>query len=108
MLSPRGLARMYGYEKIPAKPLGDNIPNAVQNPIFDHIKSLKQGLVSKGLTEVQTYSYYSTAVTVNCNLKTETLIRIANPMSSETEYLRDNLWPNLLEATAKNIRQGYK
>ncbi|MDO8573133.1 MAG: phenylalanine--tRNA ligase subunit beta [Candidatus Daviesbacteria bacterium] len=102
------IARMHGYEKIPAKPLGNNVPTAIQNPIFDLIEKLKQALVDLGLTEVQTYSYYSTKVIKNFKLEIKNLVRIANPMSAETEYLRKHLWPNLLEVTAKNIRQGYK
>lgn len=102
------VARMYGYEKIPATPLADTIPNTEEKPLFKTIEELKQALSQAGLTEVQTYSFYSTQVTENCKLKTENLIKVANPISSETEYLRDNLWPNLLEVAAKNIKQGFK
>lgn len=102
------VARMYGYENIPSKPLDSNIPKHEQNPIFGLIERLKQVLTDSGLTEVQTYSYYSTQIIENLKLKTEDLIRIANPISAETEYLKDMLWPNLLEVIAKNLRQGYK
>lgn len=99
---------MYGYEKIPAKQLTGNIPTPAQNPVFELLDSLKQTLVNAGLIEVQTYSYYSTEVLNNLSLNTKGLIKILNPMSAETEYMRSNLWPNLLEATAKNIRNGIK
>lgn len=102
------VARMYGYENIPAKPLNADIPNVVQNPIFGLIERLKQTLVDLGLTEAQTYSYYSTQTINALRLTINNLIRIANPISSETEYLRDSLWPNLLEVTAKNLRNGIK
>lgn len=102
------VARMYGYENIPSQPLDSNIPQVAQNPIFGLIERLKRALVGLGLTEVQTYSYYSTQIIENLKLKTEDLIRIANPISSETEYLKDMLWPNLIEVIAKNLKQGYK
>ncbi|MBI4036090.1 phenylalanine--tRNA ligase subunit beta [Candidatus Daviesbacteria bacterium] len=102
------VARMYGYEKIPAKPLTDNIPNIEENPLFEALERLKQALSKTGLTEVQTYSYYSSKVILNSQFSIVNLIKVANPISSETEYLRDNLWPNLLEAVAKNIRNGVK
>ncbi len=102
------VARMYGYEKIPAKPLTNNIPNIDEKPIFGLIDRLKKALSKEGLTEVQTYSYYSSKVIVNCQFSIVNLIKVANPISSETEYLRDNLWPNLLEVAAKNVKQGYK
>ncbi|OGE64889.1 phenylalanine--tRNA ligase subunit beta [Candidatus Daviesbacteria bacterium RIFCSPLOWO2_02_FULL_36_7] len=102
------VARMYGYEKIPAKPLTDNIPNMAEKPLFRYIQTLKQASSETGLTEVQTYSYYSTAVLENLLLDKDKLIKLVNPISAESEYLRDNLWPNLLEAVAKNIRNGIK
>jgi len=102
------VARMYGYEKIPAKTLDTNIPDHTQNPLFGLLDALKKALVMQGLTEVETYSYYSTQVIKNLKLKVENLIRVANPISAETEYLRNNLWPNLLEVAAKNIRNNIK
>lgn len=102
------IARMYGYERIPAKPLGDNILTASQNPIFDLIERLKRSLAGLGLTEVQTYSYYSTKTINDLQLTINDLIKIANPISSETEYLKDMLWPNLIEVVTKNLRQGFK
>lgn len=102
------VARLYGYEKIPAKPLNTNMPTLSPNPIFDLISRLKQALFTLGLTEVQTYSYYSARTIVNYPLSIVNLIKVANPISSETEYLKSNLWPNLVEVVARNIKQGYK
>lgn len=102
------IARMYGYEKIPSSPLAGKIPNIEENPIFGLIERLKSTLLSSGLTEVQTYSYYSTQVLNATNQNSDQLIRVANPISAETEYLRENNWPNLVDVVGKNIRQGYK
>lgn len=102
------VARMYGYEKIPAKPLPTNSANMEESAQFRLIERLKKALYELGLTEVQTYSYYSTQVIQNSKVKSQNLIKIANPISAETEYLRDNLWPNLVEVVGGNVRQGYK
>ncbi len=110
------VARMYGYEKIPAKELVGELPKKIDQSLFDTIYKLKTTLANLGLTEIQTYSFYSTAVISNCfsnclrqnKFQISNLLKLLNPMSAETEYLRDNLWPNLLEATAKNIRNGIK
>ncbi len=102
------IARMYGYEKIPAKELDANIPDTPENPLFKVIYSLKQALTKQGLTEVQTYSFYSSQIIRNLKLEIRNLLHVANPISTETEYMRDNLWPNLLEVAAKNIKQEYK
>lgn len=104
------VARMYGYEKIEGvKLIDEKIPELDQtlpNSIYD----LKTKLKAIGLTELHSYSFYSTAVLETLQLTEEDkkrLIKIANPISSETEYLREALWPNLLEVVGKNIRQGF-
>lgn len=102
------VARMYGYEKIPAKPLTGELLKKIDQSLFNLISSLRKTLVDLGLIEVQTYSFCSAAVADNLKLDKKTLIRLTNPMSSETEYLRMNIWPNLIEVIAKNYKQGYK
>lgn len=101
------VARMYCYEKIPAKELVGKEPEKIDQSLFDTIRDLKRALSEVGLTEVQTYSFYSTDVLNNLNWEKEKLVKVANPISSETEYLREDIWPNLLEVAVKNIRQGY-
>ena len=108
------IARMYGYEKIPSQELQSEQPKKVDQSLFEKIYSTKKTLAEAGLTEVQTYSFYSTNVIESLELlasrsgKIENLVKIANPISSETEYLRDKIWPNLVEVVEKNIKQGYK
>lgn len=101
------ITRMYGYVKIPSRQLTGTPPKKIDQSLFENIKKIKQQLVDLGFTEVQTYSFYSTDVINNLKLKTENLIKIANPISSETEYLRDYIWPNLVETTLKNIKWGF-
>lgn len=101
------VARLYGYEKIPPQKLRGKMPAKIDQSLFNLITDLKQKLVDLGLTEVQTYSFYSSKVTDNLKLVTDNLVKVANPMSKETEYLRDNLWPNLVEVADKNLRQGF-
>lgn len=105
------VARMYGYEKIPAKEVASSKPLQDADPIFQRISDLRKKLVGLGLTEVQTYSFYSTDVqnALGFNESNKTiLLKVKNPISSETEYLRQNIWPNLVEVVGKNIRKGYK
>lgn len=101
-------ARMYGYEKIPAAKVDESEPLQQEDPIFQKISDLRNKLVELGLTEVQTYSFYSTEVIKTLNLDEKKLVKIANPISAGTEYLRQTIWPNLVEVVGKNIRKGYK
>lgn len=98
------VARMYGYEKIPAKPLQGEIPEKINQSLFDLIYNLKTKLVELGFTEVQTYSFYSSKTINDLRLTINDLIKIVNPISSETEYMRDMIWPNLLEKAAENLK----
>ena len=105
------VARIFGYEKIEAKPLSGEEPEPLDQSLQNFIHDLKESLKDAGLTEVQTYSFFSTkvlqALGLNDNNK-EKAVKIANPISSETEFLRTFIWPNLIEVVAKNIRAGYK
>lgn len=105
------VARMYGYEKIPSKEVLGVEPLQNEDPIFKKIQDLKNKLMNLGLTEVQTYSFYSTAVLEAfgfMNSMKDALVKIANPISSETEYLRQSIWPNLVEVVGRNLRQRYQ
>lgn len=103
------VARMYGYEKIPAKTLPDHQMSKTDQKLFEFIAKLKQKLVEKGLVEIQSYSYFSTIVldflgfnSTNINR----LVKLSNPISSETEYLRTDLWPNLVKIGVDNLKRG--
>lgn len=102
------VARMYGYEKIPAKELAGDLPEKIDQSLFENIYNLKKTLADLGLTEVQSYSFFSTDILSALQIPTSNLIKVANPMSAETEYLRNELWPNLVEVVGKNLKQGFE
>jgi len=98
------VARLYGYQQIPATPLQGDLPAKVDHRLFDFIYTLKVNLAAQGLDELQTYSFYSTQVLNGLKVNREELVKIANPMSKETEYLRNSLTPNLLEKVGENLK----
>ncbi|MFA5933287.1 MAG: phenylalanine--tRNA ligase subunit beta [Microgenomates group bacterium] len=98
------VARLYGYETLPAKKLEGNKPKKIDQTQFEFIYKLKEVLVEAGFSEIQTYSFFSTKVIENCGFQTKNLLKIANPMSKETEYMRRQLWPNLVEKVADNLK----
>lgn len=102
------VARMYGYDKIPPQELRGELPEKLDESLQNQIYNLKLLLKNAGLTEVQTYSFYSSKTINDLRFMIKELVKIANPISSETEYLRNMLWPNLIEVVAKNIKQGFK
>ncbi len=105
------IARMYGYEKIPAKPLSENKPEIVDQKEYTTSTTVKEQLVSQGFTEIISYSFYSTQVLEALSWNDERkhmLLKLENPMSAETEYMRQTIWANLAEIVAKNLKQGVK
>lgn len=99
------IARIYGYDKIPSKSLPGEAPLPQDQKDFEMIDLLKKQLMHQGLSEIQTYSFYSTKVLNSLGFnedKGKFLIKIANPISKETEYLRMNIWPNLVESAVFN------
>lgn len=104
------VARIYGYEKIPPKKLEGKSPQKIDQGLQDLIYKLKASFSKVGLTEVQSYSFYSSetlqALGWTPELSKKHLVKVANPISSETEYMRMNIWPNLVDVVEKNI--GYK
>lgn len=99
------VARIYGYSQIKLQELSDNLPEPVDQHQFTHIHDLKQTLVELGLTEVQTYSFISSNLVNTLPYPTQPLVKILNPISSETTYLRNAIWPNLVEVSVQNLKQ---
>ncbi len=99
------VARIYGYDKIPSKVLPGEAPQPIDQKSFELENNLKKQLMHQGMSEIQTYSFYSTNV-LNALGWDETskkfLIKLENPMSKETEYMRMNIWPNLTESAVFN------
>ncbi len=98
------IARIIGYDEIPTTLLSSQIPQQVPAPMLalkEHIRDL---LVGCGMQEVITYSLVSQATLdkVDPHKKLGPALRVANPMSSEQEYLRTSLRPGLLAAFASN------
>lgn len=105
------IARMYGYEKIGDTALNNETMPRLDQSLPNFIYDLKLKLKELGLTEIQSYSFCSSAVLEALQLTEEgksNLLRVANPISSETEFMRMDLWPNLVEMVGKNIKQGLK
>jgi len=102
------VARITGYDRIPTTMLSQSIPRQDQAPITALKRKTRQCLIGYGFQELVTYSM--TGLDVLKKLSPEgspveqSLLRIANPMTAEQEYLRPNLRANLLSALALNRR----
>ena len=96
------IGRIYGYEKIPLI-----FPIAVMIPPYRNLDLFweniaKDALKEAGFTEVYNYSFISEKDADILKYKIKDLIELENPLSSDYQYLRPSLLPNLLKNIEKN------
>jgi len=102
------VARVIGYDKIPNTLLGEPLPHLMPDPIFELKRDIRQGLISNGFLEVLNFSLLSLESIQKLDPDrepvTEIPIRVANPMTTDMEYLRTTFRANLLNSFAANRR----
>jgi len=103
------IARVYGYDKIPITLMSDELPPQRQNLALEREEWVRDILAGCGLTEVITYSLTNLESVGKlgldeAGLREENYIRLANPLTSEREYMRRTLMNHLLETLRDNLR----
>ena len=98
------VARIYGYDKIPARlrPMEPII--AIKEETHVEEQSLRNILVSRGYQEAITYSFVPPSVESLLSPASES-IRLTNPISEELSIMRGTLWSGLLPAIDKNVKR---
>ncbi len=104
------VARIIGYDELPTLPLAGTIPAAPPQPLRELRERVRAILASAGMQEVITYSLTNLEA-LRKVLSPEALaaappLRVANPMSSEQEYLRTTLRASMLQTLASNLSQA--
>lgn len=104
------VARSNGYDKIPEAPLESGGAYATRSPRERVLRRAREAMLGLGFHEAWCGSLVSEAEAVaTAKLLGDDpahIVRLANPMSRESEVLRPNLLPGLLRAVALNQRQG--
>jgi len=102
------VARITGYDKIPATMLSQPLPRQNPKPILSLKQKLRRSLIGYGFQEIITYSLTSLEILNKLLPESHTLepmpLRVANPMTADQEYLRPNLRANLLAVLCANRR----
>ncbi|MBE9512927.1 MAG: phenylalanine--tRNA ligase subunit beta [Chloroflexi bacterium] len=100
------VARITGYDKIPATLLGQPLPRQNPEPILSLKQKVRHCLIGYGFQEVITYSLTSLEMLNRLLPESRPLepppLRMANPMTAEQEYLRPSLRANLLATLSSN------
>lgn len=98
------IARIWGYDKLPATLLADRLPRQQNNDSLLFEERLRDLLVNLGLTEVVNYSLTLPEREKPLGVDPARYVQLANPISSERTHLRQSLLASVLEAAARNLR----
>jgi phenylalanyl-tRNA synthetase beta chain len=100
------VARIVGYEKIPATLMKDELPPQRRNRDLEIEERIRDILAGCGLTEVITYSLTNLkSVAKLQEVQPNEYLKVANPLK-EREYLRKTLLVGLLETVSYNQRHS--
>jgi phenylalanyl-tRNA synthetase beta chain len=104
------VARANGYDKIPEAPLETGGAFATRTSRERVVRRARESMLALGFHEAWCSSLVSeTEAIAAAKLlgdDPKRLVKLANAMSRESEWLRPNLLPGLLRAAAFNFRQG--
>jgi len=94
------VGRIYGYSNIPPIKIDKTVTPAVSEYFFTEF--IKDILKNSGFSEIKSYAFLSEKDIEAAQIKSSSLLEVANPIQQENKYLRNSLIPNLLKAVAKN------
>jgi phenylalanyl-tRNA synthetase beta chain len=100
------LARIHGYDRLPATLLADRLPAQQTNRdlvLEDRVRDL---LVTVGLQEVITYALTEPAREAPLGVVAGEYVRLLNPISSERVVLRHSVLASVLDVAAANLRHA--
>jgi phenylalanyl-tRNA synthetase beta chain len=98
------LARVHGYDRLPATLLADRLPPQHTNLPLVLEERVRDLLVRAGLQEVITYSLTMPEKEAPLGLPPAEYVRLVNPISSERVVMRHSVLAGVLEVAAANLR----
>lgn len=103
------IARLYGYDKMPSKNPVFGIQKYYEEEKKDQYsfeKETKRILCSLGLNEVLTYTLTSRFSVESLGISFDNAVRLANPLSSNQEFMRPSLISEMLEVVSWNLSRN--
>ncbi len=105
------IIRLYGYEHVNSTFLPSaSITNGGFTEKQKGENRLKDALVSCGMYEISTYSFYSQKdmdmLNLPANAEERKAIKILNPISEELSVMRTTLAPSMVNTIVRNLRRG--
>jgi phenylalanyl-tRNA synthetase beta chain len=100
------LARLHGYDRLPATLLSDRLPAQAANESLLFEERVKDRLVSAGLQEVITYSLTTQEREKPLGLAEAGYVKLLNPISKDREVLRHSVLTGVLEVLQANLKHA--
>lgn len=102
------IARLYGFDNITASIPVVHKSEVVLAPEELVIRKLRRYLVGLGLTEMMCLTFSSSDALRKAGLDEQTaqMVRLQNPLSSNSSGMRTTMLTSMLEAVSLNIRRG--
>ena len=98
------IARLSGYDKLPATLLSDRLPPQSGNPELAFEEKVRDLLVDAGLQECITYSLTTPEKETPLHLPEAPYVELLNPISAERRVMRHSVLAGLLDVAAANLR----
>ncbi|MCR4615290.1 MAG: phenylalanine--tRNA ligase subunit beta [Clostridiales bacterium] len=99
------VARFFGYQNIPNRPLG-GVASAARTPVQQLQILVSNTLLACGLSEVATYSFMSPKaydkICLPADSKLRNYIVISNPLGEDTSVMRTTPLPSIMEVISRN------
>jgi phenylalanyl-tRNA synthetase beta chain len=102
------VARIEGFGALPSEPLPE-MPRAVGGVLTvrqTRMRNARRFMAARGYAEAVTWSFMRTEWAKLFGGGDERL-RLINPIASDLDCMRPSILPNLIEAAARNARQGF-
>jgi phenylalanyl-tRNA synthetase beta chain len=100
------LARIHGYDRLPAALLADELPEQRNNTNLVLEERVRDILATSGLQEVITYSLTTPEREAPLGVANGEYVTLLNPISSERTAMRQTVLAGVLEVLAANLRHA--
>ena len=94
------IGRLYGVEKIPSTPPRGALGANAFDTVYDQISEVRRILTGLGLNETQGQTLVANS---ECRVPKDSIVALANPLSSDMDVLRPSLLPGLLTILRHNL-----
>lgn len=98
------LARLHGYDRLPATLLRDQLPEQHNNEPLLFEEKVRDRLIACSLQEVITYSLTTPEKEAPLGLEKREYVRLLNPISSERVVMRHSILAGVLDVAESNLR----